>query len=321
MNVKELDEARFKEASKFGRIDQEGRVFVQLGTGEKNVGQYSTGEIDKTMDLYIRRFVDFEEKLDIFEQRLKSDTVSLTAPAIDIAMNNFKSFLQMKNAVGDFSKIEKRVEELAKLGEERKEQNRIQRKAQIEEALKTLNTCVTNVESVISGDLERVNWKHASDVLDQNFDKWKEVRGNLRLPEKQADELWTRFKVARDVIINNRREFQRKFRDNAKRVKSRKQVIIDEANKIKESENFDVTKKTFQRLLKTWKEIGRGGRKDDDKQWAQFKAAQDYFYSRLPKKEFTPKAERPKWDNDLSEMKADITGLDALAALKEKLSK
>jgi hypothetical protein len=318
MKIDELDKKRYQDAQKFGRIDQEGRVFLRSENGEKFVGQYPAGEIDKTMNLYVQRFVAFEAELDLFEKRIQAE-INMTAPQIDNAINIFKSFVALRNAIGNYEQLNKRVQAISEQGEKQKLINREKRQEQIAESLRKLNQIVNSAQSLIADDFEKINWSKASNAFEEYFTEWKNIRSFINLPEKQINELWARFSSTRDIIRKERRERDIQRRENAKRVKFRKKAIIEEANKIKESTNFDATKRTFNRLMDEWKKVGRGIKKDDDLQWEQFNNARQYFYDRIPQKELPKKEDAPKWKNDFSSLGTSLSGLESLAQLAKQL--
>ncbi|MDR2508862.1 MAG: DUF349 domain-containing protein [Candidatus Ancillula sp.] len=319
LTPKRLDDQKMQSARKFGRVDEEGRVFVKVGDEERQVGQYLSGEIDAEMTLFVRRFVDQVGKMEHFAMRA-SQAANVTAPEIDESIAHFKAFSKEYNSVGDYLALQKMIPELERLGEERKSRNRLKREEDVEATLVILNDLVREVEGLVETlSNPKTPWKRISTSVDETLTKWKEARGGARVPEKVANELWERFSAARKTLQDARKAYFSSLRETNSEVKRKKDAIIKEAEGAQETGNFDAGKRTFARLMREWKELGRGDRKTDDAQWKKFNAARDHFFSRLPKEDKPSKKERPKWDNDTSRLGAPIQGLDLLAALKDEL--
>lgn len=318
MKAVDLDKGRVNEAKNFGTIDDEGKVYLLLNGDKKFIGQYSAGEIDKSMTLFTRRFVDFEIKLDLFEERLNNQTIN-SVLIIDNAVKSFDEFMEKKNALGDYQKLSARLTKVKEEAKSRKDEIKANRQKMIEDSITKLTEIATKAENLIAGDINSINWKHAANELDTYFDEWKNTMSFQRPPEKIGQELWTRFNNVRELVYTKRREYAVAAREVAKKVKLRKNAIISEANKLKDTNNFDGGAKSFKRLMDEWINAGKGNRKDDDKQWEQFNQARQHFYDRMPKKEVVKKETSVKWENDLTELKCDIKGLDALAKFAKEL--
>ncbi|HAK71243.1 MAG TPA: DUF349 domain-containing protein, partial [Bifidobacterium sp.] len=70
-----FSEADVKAAEAFGRVADDGTVFVKDGEGEREVGQFPDASKEEALALYARRYLDLKEKLDLFANRLKSNNV------------------------------------------------------------------------------------------------------------------------------------------------------------------------------------------------------------------------------------------------------
>lgn len=325
LTLGQLDKKRVNEAKKFGKIDENGKVYTLLKDKEgkqveKYIGQYSLDDIDSEMTLYVRRFIDFETRLDLFEKRV-STKESIPDSQIDDSLKNFKTFLNQKNAIGNWQLIENRVHALEEYCATKKVENAQYREQIKNESLATLTKVVVELEKILQEDHTKIVWKNAIDKLNENLKIWDETKSFVKLPKKDTEELYGRLISAKNIIYTKRRETRKKFEEQAKSVKVRKNALIEEVNRIKDSNNFDATKKTLARLLDQWKKIGRGDRKTDDKQWKQFLDARQAFFDRIPKEKVIvkKKEELATWENDFSELGSNISGLDGLANLAKAL--
>jgi hypothetical protein len=144
---------------------------------------------------------------------------------------------------------------------------------QIEKFLSKKKKLIDEAEALLDADdladaARRVNKLHR---------RWKKV-GNL--PQKDENELWDRFKAATD-------EFNQKKSDNIEVLRKQedenyqvKLDIIEQANKIKDSEDWEETHKALQGLMDKWKAVGPVPKKKSGKIWKKFKSAMDHFYDR-----------------------------------------
>ena len=59
-------------ASQWGRIDDDGTVYVRTGDGERVVGSWQAGDADAGLAYYERRFADLATEVELLESRLAS---------------------------------------------------------------------------------------------------------------------------------------------------------------------------------------------------------------------------------------------------------
>ncbi len=107
--------------------------------------------------------------------------------------------------------------------------------------------------------------------------RWKKV-GNL--PQRTEDELWNRFKSATDAFNEKKSNNQDKIEKQEEEHYQQKLELIDKANAIKDTDDFEKGHSKMQSYMDRWKEIGPVPRKKSNKIWKQFKGAMDEFYDR-----------------------------------------
>ncbi len=107
--------------------------------------------------------------------------------------------------------------------------------------------------------------------------RWKKV-GNL--PQRAEDKLWSRFKAATDEFNKIKSENQEKIKKQEEKHYEQKLELIDKANEIKHTDDFDKGHSQMQSLMDRWKKIGPVARNKSNKIWKQFKGAMDEFYDR-----------------------------------------
>lgn len=144
---------------------------------------------------------------------------------------------------------------------------------QIEKFLSKKKKLIDEAEALVDADdladaARRVNKLHR---------RWKKV-GNL--PQKDENELWDRFKAATDAFNEKKSNNIDLLREQEEKNYEEKLTLIDKANELKESEDWEETHKALQGLMDKWKEIGPVPKKKSGKIWKKFKGAMDHFYDR-----------------------------------------
>ncbi|WP_138431982.1 DUF349 domain-containing protein [Fodinibius saliphilus] len=107
--------------------------------------------------------------------------------------------------------------------------------------------------------------------------RWKKV-GNL--PQRTEDKLWNRFKAATDAFNEKKSNNRDKIEELEEEHYQQKLELIDKANAIKETDDFEKGHSKMQSYMDRWKKIGPVPRKKSNKIWKKFKGAMDEFYDR-----------------------------------------
>ncbi|MCK0130789.1 DUF349 domain-containing protein [Flavobacteriaceae bacterium F08102] len=123
-----------------------------------------------------------------------------------------------------------------------------------------------------------------------------------KVPRAMSDQIWNEFKSIT-------REFNRRknvFYKNIKREQlsnlEKKRALVNKAEELKESEDWEVTTEIMKHIQAEWKQIGHVPRKYSDKLWNQFKGACNYFFDRLHKEEDEGSKEQIEAFNKKKEM-------------------
>ena len=267
-----------KQAESFGRVDDNGTVYVKDGDGEREVGQFPDASKEEALALYARRFLDLKEKLDVFANRLKSNTIK--PHEIDESVKLLGEETKEPAVVGNVTELRAQFEQLKKDGEAKKEELANRRKEAVAKAVQERTAIVEKAEAVAAGLGDNTNWRSTADKFRALFDEWQaHQRNSVRIDRADADALWKRFSAARTTFNQQRRKWAQ-ARDNERaHAKTEKEAIIAEANEIKDSTDWAETSRKFNELMDRWKKAGRAGRSDDDALWAKFREAADTFFN------------------------------------------
>ena len=263
------------EQAPWGRVDETGTVYVREGDGERAVGQYPDGTPEEALAYFQRKFTELAGQVTLLEQRAKRG-----APAADIAkaVNALAATIPTANAVGDLSALTTRIEALGGTVGELTEKQTEESKAATEQAVVDRTAIVVEIETLAAQDPAKAQWKQVTATVDALFARWQAHQADgPRIPKGEANELWKRFKAARQIIDGHRRAFFSELDATHKDARARKQELVEKAEALIEQGAAGVP--AYRSLLDQWKLAGRAGRKIDDSLWAKFKAAGDAIYS------------------------------------------
>jgi len=125
--------------------------------------------------------------------------------------------------------------------------------------------------------LEEDDLATAARKINKLHRRWKKV-GNL--PQRAEDKLWSRFKSATDAFNERKANNQDKIREQEEEHYQQKLELIDKANEVKHTDDFEKGHSQMQSFMDRWKKIGPVPRDKSEKIWKQFKGAMDEFYDR-----------------------------------------
>ncbi|GAA4155440.1 DUF349 domain-containing protein [Gryllotalpicola daejeonensis] len=263
------------EQQPWGRVAEDGTVYVREGDGERAVGEFPGATPEEALAYYERKFADLAGQVSILEQRARRG-----APAADIAKSvaSLKSSIVGASAVGDLASLAARLDKLGGAVDELTEQQTAEAKAALAEALTVREQIVVEVEALAAEDPAKTQWKRTSAQLDELFARWQQhQKEGPRLPKNEANELWKRFRAARSVIERNRKAFFAELDAQHRDARAVKTALIERAEALVPRGTEGIPQ--YRELLDEWKRAGRAGRRDDDALWARFKAAGDAIYA------------------------------------------
>ena len=263
------------EKAPWGRVDDEGTVYVREADGERAVGQYPDATPEEALAYFTRKFTELEGQVALLEQRVRGG-----APAKDVAkaVAHLSESITGANAVGDLASLTERLTKLGGTVGELTEKQLEENKAAVAEALVEREALVAEAEALAAADPAKAQWKQVSAQLDALFERWQDHQKNgPRLPKNESNELWKRFRAARTTIETHRKAFFAELDSVHKEVRARKQSLIERAEKLAPQGADGIPE--YRRLLDEWKAAGRAGKKLDDALWAKFKEAGDALYA------------------------------------------
>ncbi len=143
------------------------------------------------------------------------------------------------------------------------------------EAKKQLLEIVRHIASLELRSAKK--WQDKSNELKDIQKEWKMIGF---VPKSQSGELWKEFKKLCDSFFDNKRKHFEELRKVQDANKDRKLALLEQANELKDSEDWKETSNALIQLQKQWKEVGPAHQKDENKLWRQFREACDGFFQR-----------------------------------------
>lgn len=106
MTTKSDDTVNLEKARQFGRVSEDGHVFVIVDGEEYAVGQLPGASEDEALSYFARKFENVEAQVALLESRLANN-----APAADLqkGIASIGSQIGVRNMVGDYSGLQKRL--------------------------------------------------------------------------------------------------------------------------------------------------------------------------------------------------------------------
>jgi uncharacterized protein YeaO (DUF488 family) len=253
----------------WGRVADDGTVFVRTKDGERAVGQWPDANPEEALAFYTRRYDALAFEVDLLEKRVQAGTVS--PDDARAAVKKVISSIDEAQAVGDLDGLRARLDALTPLVAQQREKRKAERAAKVEEARAAKTKIATEAETIAAG----TDWRHGVTRLRELLDEWKALP---RLDKSSDDELWHRFSSARTTYTRHRKQHFAELSSKREEAAVVKERLAAEAESLASSNDWGPTSGRFRDLMRQWKAAGPAPREVDDKLWARFRAAQDTFF-------------------------------------------
>ncbi|WP_438294825.1 DUF349 domain-containing protein [Streptomyces sp. HUAS TT7] len=254
----------------WGRVDETGTVYVRTAEGEVVVGSWQAGSPEEALAYFERKYEGLVVEIGLLERRVK--TTDLSAKDAQTAIDHLRSQVDEHHAVGDLDALRGRLDKLVGTVESRREERKVQKAKQTDEAKHAKEALVAEAEELAQSE----QWRSAGERLRALVDTWK---GLPRLDRKSDDELWHRFSHARSAFSKRRKAHFASLdaqREDARKVKEK---LVAEAEALSGSTDWGATAARYRDLMADWKAAGRAQREAEDELWNRFRGAQDVFFA------------------------------------------
>ena len=255
--------------SEWGRVTDDGTVYVKTADGERAVGSWHAGTPEQGLAHFTRRYEQLATEVTLLEQRLRSGAGDPRQVAT--SAERLKDDLPTAAAVGDLDALARRVDGLLERTAAAVEEHKVARAAAKEENVGKLSALADEAEKLAASS----SWKDAGERLRTLGQDWKRITG---VDKKTADALWERVAASRARFGERRTAHFGALEQQRSVSQERKEKLVKEAEKLSTSTDWKATADRFKELMADWKTAGRAPREVEDTLWNAFKGAQDVFF-------------------------------------------
>jgi uncharacterized protein DUF349 len=256
----------------FGRVDDDGTVYVKTSAGERVVGSWQAGTPEEGLAHFARRFADIVTEVDLIETRLATGAADPTHTLT--SLRRIRASLDDAHVVGDLDGLAERLDKLTVVAEQKSGEARAARDAARADAQARKIALAEEAERIAA---ESTQWKIAGDRLREILDEWKTIKG---IDKKTDGELWKRYSAARDAFTRRRGTHFASLDAQRKQASGRKEELVAEAESLATSTDWTATANRLKELMGEWKAAPRAAKDVEQKLWDRFRAAQDAFFAR-----------------------------------------
>ncbi|GAB2855288.1 DUF349 domain-containing protein [Nocardioides pacificus] len=253
----------------WGRVAEDGTVYVRTSDGERSVGQYPEGTPEEALKFFTERYAALAFEVELLEKRIGSAV--MTPEEATESVKKVREQVIGANAVGDLEGLAARLDAQGAVIETQREARKAEKAEKLAASKVDKERIVAQAEKLATGN----DWRNGANRLRELLDEWKALP---RLDRASDDTLWRRFSTARTAYTRRRKSHfaeQHEKRDAAKAIKER---LATEAEALATSTEWGPTAGRFRDLMREWKAAGPAQRDEDEALWKRFRGAQDAFF-------------------------------------------
>lgn len=270
--------ASHSESARFGRVAEDGTVFVRVGEEEREVGSYPGASPEEALQYFARKYDELAASADLLEARLANPDVS--AKEVEGGLTTLKEHIAQGGVVGDLAAVDATVARIEAGLDGKRTAETEQRRAARAQAAAEREAIVVEAERIAAQPPGSTQWKRSSEQMRSLLDQWKHhQRSAAKLDKHTETELWQRFSHARNSFDKARRAWFAELETTRADAKAVKQELVAEAEALSGSTDWGPTARAYKQLMDRWRAAGRASRADDDALWERFRAAQDAFFT------------------------------------------
>ncbi len=253
---------------------------------------------------------------ELAEELANSDQWKETSQAFRDIADKWKQSGHLDKQRND--KLYNRIEAARKAFQERK---RLHHEEEEKDLLVNLDLKIDLVEQAES-IARSEDWKKTTEAFQRLTEEWKTIGHTLN---KKNEELWQRFQAAKTAFFEKKREHSNKIQKEHEANYAAKLALVERAEAIKESRDWNATSQAYAALMEEWKKTGRVPQEKGDELWKRFNEAQEVFFDAkkqhydaqrsvlennyLLKKEIFDRAEELKYSNQWSDATIEMMEL------------
>lgn len=295
-------------AQGWGRVADDGTVFVRTTDGERAVGQVPDATPEEALKFYTDRYDALAFEVQLLEQRIGAG--KLSPEEATSTVKTLREQVVEANAVGDLNLLAGRLDATAPLIAIQREQRKAEKAERSAASRDEKERIVAEAEKIAEGN----DWRGGANRMRDLLTVWK---GLPRLDKSTDDALWRRFSGARTTYTRRRKAHFAELSEKREGSRVVKERLAKEAESLASSTEWGPTAGRFRDLMRDWKAAGPAPRDVDDELWQRFRGAQDAFFGARDAanteldKEFAANAQVKEEILAAAEKLVPVTDLDA----------
>ncbi len=259
----------------WGRVDDDGTVYVRTADGERVVGSWQAGTPAEALAFFQRKYLALETEISLLQQRIA--TTDLAPAQARATIERLLSAVAEAHCIGDLDSLRSKLDSMTGLVDHRREENKAARDQARGEAQDRKERIVAEAERIAA---EATHWKISGERMRQLLEEWKVAPRADRAIETA---LWKRLSAARNAFTKRRKAYFAGLEDEREGARARKEKLVTDAEALATSTDWGPTATAYRELMRSWKDAGRADRAAEEVLWTRFKTAQDSFFAERAK--------------------------------------
>ena len=290
----------------------------------KNIPQENVTALWKQYQLLVEQFYDVlkinhEFREYDFKKNLEIKTrICEAAEALEKEEDVINAFRQLQQLHNEFREAGPVAPELreevwnrfktASTTVNRRHQEHFEAKKEVEkENLEKKSAICEQIEGIDFASMTTYQaWNNATQQVLELQAQWKSIGF---APQKMNLKIFERFRAACDEFFKQKSEFFKETKNALTNNLERKKALCEQAEQLKDSDDWKATADKLTKLQKEWKEVGPVPQKHSDALWKRFVTACDSFFER---RNAATSSQRSEEQNNLAQKREVIEALKAI---------
>ncbi len=142
--------------------------------------------------------------------------------------------------------------------------------------VETRKDVIQQITDIGTSDYANIKeWKEKTEAV---ISLQKQYKDASPVPKRNIESLTRPYREACDLFFGKRKSFFGQYKQEQKNNLEQKKKLVEQAEALSESKDWDATTQALIDLQKKWKQTGPVPRAQSDKIWKQFRAACDIFF-------------------------------------------
>ena len=230
------------------------------------------------------RDLDFKHNLEQKQKLIAQAEVLLNEPNVPQAFRELQLLHRIwKEETGPVAReireeIWEKFSDITKQLHDKKDAFYEQYKEKEKEHLAQKMDIIQSIENLdISQNKLHSHWQKSIKSINALREKFFQIG---RVPQENNQEVWDKFKSATRTFNKQKNEFYKNIKKEQHENLIKKRALIDKANELKDSEDFERVTPMMVQIQEDWKKIGHVPRKNSDEIWKEFKETCNHYFNR-----------------------------------------